>query len=240
VSQQFSHNPVTGLAVSGSGDVAVVTAYTTQIPIYDSNTNKFTSFQLPEGMEANDAAYLPDGTLGIALQQPEGFLHDAVLLYSPDGQSTTVKGIQAAFIIPDADRFLVGQQRLFWVYPNGTKSAGTGSEASEPLDAFPSTHPTWPMANGHLISVAENDEGLLDLSPSASALKIVLAKRPCFAPSIPTGSITPDTVPPTSTPTTTPFPTCHTQVAALTAIGNTVWYLENFFGQTFVWRVTGA
>jgi hypothetical protein len=237
--QQFSRNPVTALAVNGSGDVAVVTAYTTQIPIYDPSTSKFRSFQLPDGMEANDAAYLSDGTLGIALQQPAGFLHDAVLLYSPDGKSTTVKGVQAAFIIPDVDRFLVGQQKLFWVYPNGTKSAGTGSEASEPWYAFQSTHPTWPMANGHLITVANNDEGLVDLSPTASAVKIVLAKRPCYGPSTPGGSNTPGTVPPTSTPTSTPYPVCHTQVDALTAIGNTVWYLESF-DQTFVWRVTGA
>jgi hypothetical protein len=237
--EQFSRNPVTALAVNGSGDVAVVTADTTQIPVYDANTGKFTPFQLPDGMQANDAAYLPDGTLGIALQQPAGFLHDSVLLYSPDGKSTTVKGVQAAFIIPDVNRFLVGQRKLFWVYPNGTKSAGTGSEASEPLDAFQSTHPTWPMANGHLITVANNDEGLVDLSPSTSAVKIVLAKRPCYGPSMAGGSDTPETEPPTSTPTTTPYPVCHTQVDAITAIGNTVWYLENY-GQTFVWQVTGA
>jgi hypothetical protein len=113
-SDQFSRNPVTALAVNGSGDVAVVTDYTTQIPIYDSNTGTFRSFQLPDGMEANDAAYLPDGTLCIALQQPAGFLHDAVLLYSPHGKSTIVKRVQAAFIIPDVDRFLVGQLNLFW------------------------------------------------------------------------------------------------------------------------------
>lgn len=239
-SEQYPQHPVTDLAVNGSGDVAVVTAYTTEIPIYDPNTNKFTSFQLPEGMEANDAANLPDGTLGVALQQPAGFLHDAVLVYSPAGDSMIVKGVQAAFIIPDVDRFLVGQQNLFWVYPNGTKSAGTGSEASEPMDAYPSTHPTWPMANGHLISVAVNDEGLVDLSPSAPAVKVVLAKRPCYGASDPGGSDTPDTAPPTtSPPTTNPFPVCHTDVNAVTVIGNTVWYLEDY-GQTFVWQVTGA
>ena len=190
-------------------------------------------------MQANDAAYLPDGTLGIALQQPAGFLHDAVLLYSPDEKSTIVKGVQAAFIIPDVNRFLVGQQKLFWVYPNGTESAGTGSEASEPFGAFPSTHPTWPMADGHLITVATNEQGLVDLSPSASAVKIVLAKRPCYGPSTSGGSNTPGTTPESTTPTSNPFPVCHTYVDTLTAIGNTVWYLESY-GQTFVWRVTGA
>jgi hypothetical protein len=234
----FSNNPVTALAVNSSGDVAVVTAYTSEIPIYETSTNEFVSFQLPNGMEANDAAYLPDGTLGIALQQPAGILHDSVLIYSPEGKSTVVKGVQAAFILPDVDRFLVGQQKLFWVFPDGTKAAGTGSEASEPMYAFQSTHPTWPMANGHLISVAKNDEGLVDLSPSAPVVKVTLAKRPCYGPSL-GGFNTPDTIPPTSTPTSTPYPVCHTQVAAITAIGNTVWYLENF-GQTFVWEVTGA
>jgi hypothetical protein len=80
------------------------------------------------------------------------------------------------------------------------------------------------MANGHLISVASNDEGIADLSPSASAVDIVLANVHVNGPSLLGGSHTPVTVPATTTPSTTPYPVCHTQVDPLRAIGNSVWY----------------
>jgi len=241
--QMAGSTAIVALAANTSGDVVVVTTPSTEIPIYHSSTNQFSFLELPSNREANDAAYLPDGTLGVALQHPAGPPRDEVQLVSPGGKTTIANGVQAAFIIPDGDRFLVGEEALFWVYPNGTDSHGTGSEASEPWLAFPSTHPTWPTAEGHVVSLAIEDEGLVDLSADGPAENIVLARRPCYTgPSMigGPGPLAPGTTRADEPTSTTVPPVCHTDVASLTAVGNQVWYLETFKQHTYVWRVGTA
>src|ERR1700722_1085342 len=235
-----SWHAIEALAANASGDIAIVVSASQKVFIYHSASGTFSSLSVATGTMALDAAYLPNGTLGVAVDPDRGEPGGSVLIVSPGGHVTIAGGIEGGFILPDHDRFLVGEDHLFWVYPNGHVSPGTGSEASVPVIAYASP-PTWPLSNGHIISLAKDYESLVDLKPDGPSQTVVLARRPCGPVAI--GGPPGGPGPPQSNrepPTTSTTLVCHTGVFALTALGDSVWYLESFNQEAFIWRVNGA
>ncbi len=235
--QLANFSAISALAANASGDVAVVTSDTTSIPIYHSSIRSFTYLKLPHGTNADDASYLPDGTLGVAVGDNDG--EGGVLVVAPDGGEHYARVGSPSFVVSAVSRFLAGSPSLFWVYPNGHAIRGIGSEASTQWIAYPSTRPTWPLTDGDIVSLAHGYDGFQLLSPNGPAQQINLPRRPCgVGPSIGGGG---PIIPSLSTikpkPTTTTTPVCYTVVGAMTALGDTAWYLEDYDNLTYVWRV---
>jgi hypothetical protein len=234
---------ISAIAANSSGQVAVVISDTSRLPMYNNESGKLSVIDLPKGTQAQDATYIANGTLGVALEPPKGNLANGrAMLIDPNGDINYADGINAGYILPDGDRFLVGLQDLYWVYPDGTFESGTGSEKATSWLAYPSTHPTWPISNGHIVSLARGSEGLVDLSPHGPAITIKLAKRPCGPMSMigppPIGGVSRTTRP--VAPTTTTTPVCYAGVGAITVVGNNAWYLESYKNSTYVWEVNPA
>lgn len=230
-------HPIAGVAASPSGQLALATAGSTAIPIYDSVTDSFRQLALPNGLSADDVAYLPDDTLAVGLEPTRGNqLNGAVLLVDASGRTKLVTGVQASFVMPSGTRFLSGQIQLYWIYPNGTVKPGPAGLPGQEWIAYPSTHPAWPLSDGHVAMLARGYDGLTDMAGGQPARSVTLAERPC-----PTGAgsggsrLGPATTATSAPPTTTQ--TCHTHIGALAAVGDTVWFLED--GQSLIWRVAG-
>src|SRR5579884_2913815 len=232
--------PIAGVAVGEGGQVALATAGSTAIPIYDPASNSFRRLVLPSGFGATDVAYLADGTLAVGLEPPTGPQENgAVLLVDPSGRTKLATGVEAGFVMPAGDRFLAGQVGLYWVYPDGATKPGPTAIPGQQWIAYASSHPAWPLLNGHVAEVARGYDGLTDMANGQPARSITLALRPC-----PTGAggvsggIPIGPGPTASTmPTTTTTQICHTRIGALAALGNAIWYLED--GQPLIWRVGG-
>ena len=235
--QLANFSAISALAADASGNVAVVTSDTTSIPIYHSSTQSFSYLKLPQGMNADDASYLPDGALGVAVGDNDG--QGGVLIVTADGGEHYARIGSPSFLVSAGKRFLAGSPPLFWVYPKGNATRGSGSEASTQWIAYPSTRPTWPLADGDIVSLTHGYDGFQLLSPNGPARQITLPRRPCgTGPSLSGGG---PIIPAESTtrpkPTTTTTPVCYTVVGAMTAIGNTAWYLEDYDNLTYVWHV---
>ncbi|HZU72463.1 MAG TPA: hypothetical protein VE990_06790 [Acidimicrobiales bacterium] len=238
--QTANLHPIAGAAVGDGGQVALATAGATAIPIYDPANNSFRQLVLPAGFGATDVAYLADGTLAVGLEPPTGPQENgAVLLVDPSGRTKLATGVEAGFVMPAGDRFLTGQVGLYWVYPDGATKPGPTAIAGQQWIAYASSHPAWPLADGHVAEVARGYDGLTDMANGQPARSITLPPRPC-----PTGAgggsggILPGPGPTASTmPTTTTTQVCHTRIGALAALGNAIWYLED--GQPLIWRVGG-
>lgn len=233
-------HPIAGAAVGPGGQVALATAGSTAIPIYHPANDSFRELDLPSGLVATDVAYLTDGTLAVGLEPPTGpQANGAVLLVDPSGRTKLATGVEAGFVMPAGDRFLAGQVLLYWVYPDGTTKPGPAGIAGQEWIAYASSHPAWPLSDGHVAEVARGYDGLTDMADRRPAQSITLAQRPCPVGASGAFGGTPPLPGPTtsSMPTTTPTMVCHTRIGALAALGDTIWYLED--GQPLIWQVSG-
>lgn len=200
--------------------------------IYHPAEASFSFVDLPVGMESNDVAYLRDATLGVALSPLTGSGGE-LLIVSPLGVRRVVSGIEAVFVMDEGGRFLTGQVDNNWVSEGGVASAAPSDTTGRGWLAYPSTHPTWPLPGGNLVSLSEGAEGLELMSDSGDR-DIQLARRSCPLGGSGSGfgGAPGDTQ---LAPTTTQV--CHSRVAALAVVGNSAWFLEQ--GYPFIWRVSG-
>lgn len=103
-----THN-VQALAVNpDSGMVVIGLSAASSLEIYDPATSSFSSLSLPTDTEASSLAYLPDGTLGVGLNNFDTHAADEVYVSPPLGGSTLVHVPDASSLTVSGNEFVAG------------------------------------------------------------------------------------------------------------------------------------
>ena len=169
---------VRAIAQDDAGHVAIVVREARAIEVFDDNTRTFSVIMLPSVGDATDLAYLPDGTLGVGLNDAASHAPDRIAIFQPGSTvPSVVIGADAGSIESDGQAFLT-----YWTQPY--EITRTGETTALPL-LDRSTHTVGPRASvapQHRAVIARKD-GLTILSASGSAEAIHFGTVPCAPPS---------------------------------------------------------
>ncbi|MHB8718457.1 MAG: NHL repeat-containing protein [Candidatus Dormibacteria bacterium] len=132
---------ITSLAVNRSGDVALAIDAASQVTVLHGG--QFQVWPLPEGTDANQVAYLADGTLGANLDDYPTHHTDELATFTPLGHRSVSSGVYVPNLAAVGGRFIsVGAATLtsFDTLAHASPAVPlTGLGAAKPVDERPVT-----------------------------------------------------------------------------------------------------